>query len=190
MNFGGRAIQTTNFVPGVVTSVQNAEDGLFVAKTYATVAKPRYGRNIDVANLPSPGRKGDFPTVSLLDDEVDKGLNFCRPIHVDETTAKREMGYYASVFVDINMSQKIPYKIWVESKKHEEKMEEKEQETDQATTSGKNHENDVSVGQQNDPLVQTGGYKSDVQSKGVPETNVIEIADSMELAVVLPFTRG
>ncbi|KAF9594719.1 hypothetical protein IFM89_034702 [Coptis chinensis] len=31
-----------------------------------------------------------------------------RPIHVDETTAKRELGYFASVFVDIDLSKSIP----------------------------------------------------------------------------------
>ncbi|KAF9591381.1 hypothetical protein IFM89_004066 [Coptis chinensis] len=39
-----------------------------------------------------------------------------RPIHMDETTAKRELGYYASVLVDIDLSKSIPEKVWIESK--------------------------------------------------------------------------
>ncbi|XP_026410376.1 uncharacterized protein LOC113305570 [Papaver somniferum] len=38
-----------------------------------------------------------------------------RSIKVDETTVKREIGYYASVLVEMDMSKYIPRKIWVES---------------------------------------------------------------------------
>ncbi|KAF9611587.1 hypothetical protein IFM89_033591 [Coptis chinensis] len=41
-----------------------------------------------------------------------------RPIHVDETTAKRELGYYASVLVDIDLSKSILKKVWIKSKKY------------------------------------------------------------------------
>ncbi|KAF9620226.1 hypothetical protein IFM89_010961 [Coptis chinensis] len=40
-----------------------------------------------------------------------------RPLHVDETTTKRTLGFYASVRVDVDLSKKIPDKIWVEPKK-------------------------------------------------------------------------
>ncbi|KAF9623905.1 hypothetical protein IFM89_006251 [Coptis chinensis] len=219
--------QTTNIVQEteVVTQARPS-------RSYAAVLKPKYGRNVDTSSLPTPGRQGEFPTISLIEDEVDKGIEYCsqslvgrldmnkldldrirvlvrvhwkpsgfvqvtplgrahvifrfdkvedfqktwdqgswifdsqilrlvkwtpnfsteketqshagvwvrfpglslecwevrnllalgralrRPIHVDETTAKREMGYYASVYVDLDLSKPVPDKIWVESKKH------------------------------------------------------------------------
>ncbi|XP_026416756.1 uncharacterized protein LOC113312216 [Papaver somniferum] len=44
------------------------------------------------------------------------GNSLGRSIRVDETTLKREIGYYASVLVEMDMSNYIPNKIWVESK--------------------------------------------------------------------------
>ncbi|KAF9591010.1 hypothetical protein IFM89_001220 [Coptis chinensis] len=46
------------------------------------------------------------------------GKTLGRPMHVDETTAMRKLGYFASILVDIDLSKKIPNKIWLESKKH------------------------------------------------------------------------
>ncbi|KAF9598223.1 hypothetical protein IFM89_025924 [Coptis chinensis] len=197
-------------------------------KSYAAALKPKYGRNIDTFSLPIPGKQGEFPTISLIKEEVDNGIKHCsqslvgrldmskidlerikilvqqlwrpvgkiqstplgrghvmfhfdkaedfpkiwdqgpwifdkqvlrlvkwtpnfstekeiqshaavwvrfsglsleyweirnllalgralgRPIHVDETTAKRELGYYASVYVDLDLSKPVPDKIWVE----------------------------------------------------------------------------
>ncbi|XP_026419603.1 uncharacterized protein LOC113315553 [Papaver somniferum] len=39
-----------------------------------------------------------------------------KPIKVDETTLKKEAGFYASVFVEIDLTKAIPSKIWFESK--------------------------------------------------------------------------
>ncbi|KAF5194594.1 zinc ion binding / nucleic acid binding protein [Thalictrum thalictroides] len=231
VGFGGNAHRAMSVLPTKEVMKETVE-GSTAKKSYASAAKPRYGRNVDISDLPSPGKQGDFPTVSLIDEEVEKGLDFCklslvgrldlqkitlarvrsiaaeiwspkggwmitplgrgyimvrfededdymrvweqvtwlfdkqvlrlskwspnfsidrqvqshaavwvkfpglsleywevknllamgkalgRPLHVDETTAKREMGYYASVYVDIDLSQHIPDKIWVESKKH------------------------------------------------------------------------
>ncbi|XP_026383640.1 uncharacterized protein LOC113279150 [Papaver somniferum] len=39
-----------------------------------------------------------------------------RPIRVDETTLKKEIGYYASILVEIDLTKAIPNKVWVESK--------------------------------------------------------------------------
>ncbi|XP_026417152.1 uncharacterized protein LOC113312630 [Papaver somniferum] len=39
-----------------------------------------------------------------------------RAIKVDETTLKKDIGYYASVLVEIDLAKFIPSKIWVESK--------------------------------------------------------------------------
>ncbi|KAF9618666.1 hypothetical protein IFM89_002361 [Coptis chinensis] len=168
-------------------------------KSYANTTKTTYGRDVDTATLPTPGRQGEYPTISIQADEVDKELEFCklslatplgrgyimfhftdetdyqrvwtqgtwvfddqvlrlskwtpnfstskenhsnalvwirfpglsleywemktlfslgravgRPIHTDENTAKRKLGYYASVLVDVDLTQQIPEKIWVE----------------------------------------------------------------------------
>ncbi|KAF9607891.1 hypothetical protein IFM89_003595 [Coptis chinensis] len=43
-------------------------------KTYATtVEKPKYGRNIDASSLPTPGMQGEYPTICLIEEEVDRG---------------------------------------------------------------------------------------------------------------------
>ncbi|KAF9600727.1 hypothetical protein IFM89_011414 [Coptis chinensis] len=63
-----------------------------------------------------------FPGLSLEYWEVKNllamGKTLGRPMHVDETTAMRKLGYFASVLVDIDLSKKIPDKIWVESKNY------------------------------------------------------------------------
>ncbi|KAF9607966.1 hypothetical protein IFM89_003886 [Coptis chinensis] len=63
-----------------------------------------------------------FPGLSLEYWEIRNLLVLGRAlgklIHVDETTAKCELGYYASVYVDLDLSKPVPDKIWVESKKH------------------------------------------------------------------------
>ncbi|KAF9594613.1 hypothetical protein IFM89_034235 [Coptis chinensis] len=41
--------------------------------SYASVTKPQYGRNVDVASLPIPHNQGGFPTISLIDWKT--GLN-------------------------------------------------------------------------------------------------------------------
>ncbi|KAF9623162.1 hypothetical protein IFM89_037743 [Coptis chinensis] len=197
-------------------------------KSYARATKTTYGREVDTAALPVPGRQGEYPTITIHTEEVDKGLEFCklvlvgrldmskltmnvvnekvkqlwkpnhewqatplgrgyimfrftneldyhriwgqgtwvfddqilrlskwtlnfstskenhsnalvwirfpglsleyweiktlfslaraigRPIHTDENTTKRTLGYYASVLMDLDLNEKIPDKIWVE----------------------------------------------------------------------------
>lgn len=39
-----------------------------------------------------------------------------RPVQTDETTLKKEISYYASVLIEIDLAKAIPDKIWVESK--------------------------------------------------------------------------
>ncbi|KAF5199023.1 hypothetical protein FRX31_011390 [Thalictrum thalictroides] len=46
-------------------------------KSFATIVKPKYDRNINTSSLPVPGKQGDFPTISLIKDEVDKGIQHC-----------------------------------------------------------------------------------------------------------------
>ncbi|KAF5202947.1 hypothetical protein FRX31_007466 [Thalictrum thalictroides] len=46
-------------------------------KSFAAIVKPKYGRNIDTSSLPVPGKQGDFLTISLIEDEVDKGIQHC-----------------------------------------------------------------------------------------------------------------
>ncbi|KAF9616183.1 hypothetical protein IFM89_028959 [Coptis chinensis] len=236
---------------GEVQNIQST--GVHGKKTYANVTRTTYGRDVDTATLPTPGRQGEYPTISIQTDDVDKGLEYCklglvgrldmsklnmydvnnkvkelwkpksewqatplgkgyimfcftdetdyqrvwtqgtwvfdeqvlrlskwtpnfstskenhlnglvwirfpglsleywelktlfslgravgRPIHTDENTAKRKLGYYASVLVDVDLTQKIPEKIWVEVSgrdikilkedlnKNKEKEKEKEQ---------------------------------------------------------------
>ncbi|KAF9620224.1 hypothetical protein IFM89_010959 [Coptis chinensis] len=47
-------------------------------KSYDAAARPKYGRNVDLAALPIPGQQGEFPTIALIDDELEKGLEFCK----------------------------------------------------------------------------------------------------------------
>ncbi|KAF9594442.1 hypothetical protein IFM89_031044 [Coptis chinensis] len=86
--------------------------------SYTSVTKPRYGRNVDVASLPIPGNQGISLEYWEVRNLLAMGRAMGRPIHVDETTTKRELGYFASVFVDIDMSKSIPDKLWIKSKKH------------------------------------------------------------------------
>ncbi|KAF9591009.1 hypothetical protein IFM89_001219 [Coptis chinensis] len=47
-------------------------------KTYATTsAKQKYGRNIDALSLPTPGMQGEDPTICLIEEEVDRGIQYC-----------------------------------------------------------------------------------------------------------------
>ncbi|KAF9594223.1 hypothetical protein IFM89_028880 [Coptis chinensis] len=92
--------------------------------------------------------KVSIPTICLIEEEVDRGIQYYlkslvgrldlvkmdlnkvktlvaakwvlsgRPMHVDETTAMRKLGYFASILANVDLSKKIPNKIWVESKKH------------------------------------------------------------------------
>ncbi|XP_026436937.1 uncharacterized protein LOC113334929 [Papaver somniferum] len=39
-----------------------------------------------------------------------------RPIRLDETTLKKEVGYYASTLVEIDLNKAIPNKVWIETK--------------------------------------------------------------------------
>ncbi|XP_026396167.1 uncharacterized protein LOC113290794 [Papaver somniferum] len=62
----------------------------------------------------------NFPSLSIeywkekIIMQMGKALG--RPIKVDETTLKKEAGFYASVFVEIDLTKAIPSKIWVEYK--------------------------------------------------------------------------
>ncbi|KAF9599522.1 hypothetical protein IFM89_038742 [Coptis chinensis] len=106
-------------------------------KSYAAAARPKYGRNVDLVALLIPGEQGEFPTIALIDDELEKGLEFykfalvgrldLKMINLEEVRriastlwkpkAKQTLGFYVSVRVDVDLSKKIPDKIWVESKK-------------------------------------------------------------------------
>ncbi|KAF9588014.1 hypothetical protein IFM89_006893 [Coptis chinensis] len=47
-------------------------------KSYAAaVAKPKYGRSIDASSLPTPGMQGEYPTICLIEEEVDIGIQYC-----------------------------------------------------------------------------------------------------------------
>ncbi|KAF9590421.1 hypothetical protein IFM89_035256 [Coptis chinensis] len=42
-------------------------------KSYAAAAaKPKYGRSIDASSLPTPGMQGEYPTICLIKEEVDR----------------------------------------------------------------------------------------------------------------------
>ncbi|KAF9603808.1 hypothetical protein IFM89_037942 [Coptis chinensis] len=42
-------------------------------KSYAApAAKPKYGRSIDASSLPTPGMQGEYPTICLIEEEVDR----------------------------------------------------------------------------------------------------------------------
>ncbi|XP_026459467.1 uncharacterized protein LOC113360141 [Papaver somniferum] len=43
------------------------------------------------------------------------GSRFGRPIRVDETTLKKEVGLYANILVEIDLTKVIPNEIWVET---------------------------------------------------------------------------
>ncbi|KAF9592249.1 hypothetical protein IFM89_012825 [Coptis chinensis] len=49
----------------------------YQTKGLSSVLKPKYGRNVDTSSLPTLGRQGEFPTISLIEDEVDKGIEHC-----------------------------------------------------------------------------------------------------------------
>ncbi|KAF9607693.1 hypothetical protein IFM89_038233 [Coptis chinensis] len=47
-------------------------------KSYAAAAaKPKYGRSIDASSLPTPGMQGEYPTICLIEEEVDRGIQYC-----------------------------------------------------------------------------------------------------------------
>ncbi|KAF9607967.1 hypothetical protein IFM89_003887 [Coptis chinensis] len=46
-------------------------------KSYTAALKPKYGRNIDTSSSPIPGKQGEFPTISLIEEEVDNGIKHC-----------------------------------------------------------------------------------------------------------------
>ncbi|KAF9588490.1 hypothetical protein IFM89_011690 [Coptis chinensis] len=47
-------------------------------KSYAAAtAKPKYGRSIDASSLPTPGMHGEYPTICLIEEEVDRGIQYC-----------------------------------------------------------------------------------------------------------------
>ncbi|XP_026435840.1 uncharacterized protein LOC113333631 [Papaver somniferum] len=39
-----------------------------------------------------------------------------RPIRIDEITLQKEIGYYASILVEVDLTNVVPNKVWVESK--------------------------------------------------------------------------
>ncbi|XP_026458459.1 uncharacterized protein LOC113358966 [Papaver somniferum] len=61
-----------------------------------------------------------FPGLSIEhwkeDILMSMGREIGRPIRVDPTTLKQEIGYYASILVEIDLSNEIPNKLVVESK--------------------------------------------------------------------------
>ncbi|KAF9591290.1 hypothetical protein IFM89_003602 [Coptis chinensis] len=47
-------------------------------KSYAAAAaKTKYGRSIDASSLPTPGMQGEYPTICLIEEEVDRGIQYC-----------------------------------------------------------------------------------------------------------------
>ncbi|XP_026404235.1 uncharacterized protein LOC113299408 [Papaver somniferum] len=44
------------------------------------------------------------------------GTAIGRPIRVDDTTLKKAIGYYASIVVEVDLSNAIPNKVWIKSK--------------------------------------------------------------------------
>ncbi|KAF9606879.1 hypothetical protein IFM89_029478 [Coptis chinensis] len=47
-------------------------------KSYAAAAaKPKYGRSIDASSLPTSGMQGEYPTICLIEEEVDRGIQYC-----------------------------------------------------------------------------------------------------------------
>ncbi|KAF9606313.1 hypothetical protein IFM89_024981 [Coptis chinensis] len=46
--------------------------------SYANAVKPKYGRHIETSSLPTPGKQGEYPTIALIDDEIEKGLQYCK----------------------------------------------------------------------------------------------------------------
>ncbi|KAF9604381.1 hypothetical protein IFM89_006390 [Coptis chinensis] len=94
-------------------------------EAYADKARDRRSRTVDISDLPTPGMRGETPSIKISARSVDKGLSKAywevdvlmstgRTIHVDRNTLDRDMGYYASVLVDVDMTQTIPDKILVE----------------------------------------------------------------------------
>ncbi|XP_026384019.1 uncharacterized protein LOC113279544 [Papaver somniferum] len=61
-----------------------------------------------------------FPVLSIQyrkeDILMSMGREIGRPIHVDATTLKKEIGYYASILVEIDLANVIPNKVVFESK--------------------------------------------------------------------------
>ncbi|XP_026378842.1 uncharacterized protein LOC113273316 [Papaver somniferum] len=60
-----------------------------------------------------PGLSIDYWKESIL---MAIGKSFGRPIRIDETTMKKQAGFYASILVEIDLAKTIPNKVWVESK--------------------------------------------------------------------------
>ncbi|KAF9615829.1 hypothetical protein IFM89_026524 [Coptis chinensis] len=61
-------VNTTNIVEPMVVAADP------IPRSYDAVPKPKYGRNVDTSLLPTPGKQGEFPTISLIEEEVDKGI--------------------------------------------------------------------------------------------------------------------
>ncbi|KAF9602648.1 hypothetical protein IFM89_030536 [Coptis chinensis] len=59
-------------VSGNITTSTKAVKDL----SYAAVVRPRYGRNIDTSLLPTPCEQGDFPSIQLIDEDLEKGRDF------------------------------------------------------------------------------------------------------------------
>ncbi|XP_026398833.1 uncharacterized protein LOC113294666 [Papaver somniferum] len=59
-----------------------------------------------------PGLCIEYWTENIL-MEMERALG--RPIWVDETTLKKDIGYYASIYVEIDLAKVIPNKVWVET---------------------------------------------------------------------------
>ncbi|XP_026383626.1 uncharacterized protein LOC113279137 [Papaver somniferum] len=64
-----------------------------------------------------------FPGLSIEywreDILMSMGIAIGRPIRFDSTTLKKEIGFYASILVEIDLSKDIPNKVVVESKKEQ-----------------------------------------------------------------------
>ncbi|KAF9607698.1 hypothetical protein IFM89_038238 [Coptis chinensis] len=61
--------------PATVTANTSTEKE---KRSYANVTRPRIGRNVDMSTLPVPGRQGEYPTIKLIDEEVERCIQYCR----------------------------------------------------------------------------------------------------------------
>ncbi|KAF9609914.1 hypothetical protein IFM89_019007 [Coptis chinensis] len=70
-------VERATIAQTVVAEATSGNDAA-TKQSYANATRPKYGRNVDMSSLPTPGRQGEFPTIEPIDDEVEKGLDFCK----------------------------------------------------------------------------------------------------------------
>ncbi|KAF5206115.1 hypothetical protein FRX31_004300 [Thalictrum thalictroides] len=94
-------------------------------------------RHVEIADLSNPVMKGNIPSIRLPKQTVERGQQFwdyecvmsiakgvgC-PIGVDKVTAERELGFYANVLIDLDLSKSLPNQILVEVDDGEEFLQE------------------------------------------------------------------